>query len=76
MTDSRRDAGRARNRLGDIHELLGEFAEARASYDAALAIQGPLALADPDDPAAAADLARTLHNLAIPLKQLNEFEES
>jgi tetratricopeptide (TPR) repeat protein len=74
--EARRDAGRARSRLGDIHELLGEYAEANASYLAALEIQVPLAEANPDDEPIVADLARTRHSLAVLLKKMNEFSES
>ncbi|QDV37163.1 serine/threonine protein kinase [Tautonia plasticadhaerens] len=74
--ETRRDAGRAQSRLGDIHELLGEYDEARASYFAALQTQVTLAEDLPEDDGLAADLARTRHSLAILLKKMSEFDQS
>ena len=75
-SETRQNVGRARSRLGDIHELLGEYNDARSSYDAALEIQVPLAEANPEDDRLAADLARTQHKLGVLLKNMNAFEES
>ena len=72
----RREVGNAHSRVGDIQHLLGENAEAEAAYRQALEIQRALLAESPEDPELAADLARTEHELAILLKELNRFDES
>jgi serine/threonine-protein kinase len=65
----RAEAGRGYCRLGDIEELLGEFARSEQAYRQSLALLG-------DEPAVRAERARAYHGLGVLLKKANRFREA
>ena len=65
----RMDLGRARNRLGEIHDMLGDSFASEAAYRRALTELGGF-------PAAMPDLARAHDGLGGLLKKANRFQES
>jgi tetratricopeptide (TPR) repeat protein/tRNA A-37 threonylcarbamoyl transferase component Bud32 len=72
----RREAGRARVRLGDIQEMLGETAEAEASYQRALSLLGQLHTTFPDVAVYRQDLARAHHGLAVLWRKTGKLAEA
>jgi eukaryotic-like serine/threonine-protein kinase len=66
-------AGRAKGRLGDIHEMLGETVAAERSYNEA---RGLLESANTDPTEQQAELARVSNNLGTLLKQLGRFPDA
>ncbi len=69
----RRETGRAHIRLGDILEMLGDYAGAESNYDDAIDMLKPLV---PKELMARADLAAAWHNLGMLLKKSNRFSEA
>jgi serine/threonine-protein kinase len=65
----RAEAGRGYSRLGDVAELLGDYATAENGYRQAIALLG-------DEPANRAERARAEHGLGILLKKASRFREA
>jgi serine/threonine protein kinase/Tfp pilus assembly protein PilF len=61
----RREAGRAALRVGDIHQHLGDFEQARPAYAEAIRLFEQLAADFPDIPTYRADLAACTNSLGI-----------
>jgi serine/threonine-protein kinase len=70
----RHHTGRANLRVGDIEEMLGDYAAAEAAYDRAI---GLLAARErPGDAGVRRDLAIAHHNRGVLLKKSNRFTEA
>ena len=65
----RAEAGRGYCRLGDIEELLGDFARSEHAYRQSIALLG-------DDTSVRAERARAYHGLGVLLKKANRFREA
>jgi serine/threonine protein kinase/tetratricopeptide (TPR) repeat protein len=70
------EAAQADAQLGDIQDLLGQLAEAQASYEAAIALQRPSGEAARAPADARRDLARSYQGLGKVLKERNQFDEA
>jgi len=72
----RQETGRANLRLGDIEEMLGNYAAAEAAYNRAIALSTTVGANQPGALDARRDLASARHKLGVLLKKSNRFTES
>ena len=69
-------AGRAEGRLGNVMEMLGEYAEAERAYKRSLGLLGPLVGTEPSSATYRRDLAYARHGLGVLRKRSNRFKEA
>jgi tetratricopeptide (TPR) repeat protein len=72
----RRETGRAFDRIGYIHQLMGEFGEAERAYRQAVGFHEQLAADFPDELAHRKDLADCCNSLASVLRNVGRTEEA
>ena len=72
----RQETGRATLRLGDIEEMLGDYAAAEAAYTRAIGLCAALVAEQPGDLDELRDLASARHKFGVLLKKSNRFTES
>jgi tetratricopeptide (TPR) repeat protein len=69
-------AGRAYSRLGDIHEMLGDYAPAERAYEQAIALLQAAPASSPLPAAQRRELGRALNNLGLLHKKLGRFPQA
>jgi serine/threonine-protein kinase len=72
----RQETGRANIRLGDIAEMLGDYAAAEPAYRRAIGLLGAMAAENPGVAGYRRDLASARHKLGVLLKKSNRFTEA
>jgi tetratricopeptide (TPR) repeat protein len=72
----RQETGRANIRLGDISEMLGDYAAAEPAYTRAIALLGAMVAEHPEVADYRRDLASARHKLGVLLKKSNRFTEA